>query len=83
MNDNYKFIAGLLLGALTGTALALYLNSEKGKQLLTDIQFDAASLKFDIDAGIDKVDESVQDMLSKARNLVSELEQKLGDAQPT
>ncbi len=81
MNDNHKFIAGLLLGALAGTALALYLNSEKGKQLLSDIQLDAASLKSDIDAGIDKVDESMQDMLSKARNLVTELEQKLGDTQ--
>ncbi len=83
MSDNHKFTAGLLLGALAGTALALYLNSEKGKQLLSDIQFDSASLKSDIDAGIDKVDESLQDMLSKARNLVTELEQKLGDAQTT
>lgn len=83
MNDNHKFTAGLLLGALAGTALALYLNSDKGKQLLSDFQFDSASLKSDIDAGIDKVDESVQDMLSKARNLVTELEQKLGEAQTT
>ncbi len=81
MNENHKFTAGLLLGALAGTALALYLNSEKGKQLLSDIQLDAASLKSDIDVGIDKVDESLQDMLSKARKLVIELEQKLGDTQ--
>jgi gas vesicle protein len=81
MNDNHKFIAGLLLGALAGTALALYLNSEKGKQLLNDIQLNASVLKSDIDAGIDKVDESLQDMLNKARNLVAELEQKLGDEQ--
>ncbi len=81
MSENNKFTAGLLLGALAGTALALYLNSEKGKQLLSDIQLDAASLKSDIDVGIDKVDESLQDMLSKARKLVTELEQKLGDTQ--
>jgi|688.fasta_scaffold90060_4 gas vesicle protein len=81
MNDNHKFIAGLLLGALAGTALALYLNSEKGKQLLSDIQLNASGLKSDLDAGIDKVDESLQDMLNKARNLVAELEQKLGDEQ--
>jgi gas vesicle protein len=81
MNDNHKFIAGLLLGALAGTALALYLNSEKGKQLLSDIQLNTSGLKSDLDAGIDKVDESLQDMLNKARNLVAELEQKLGDEQ--
>jgi hypothetical protein len=57
------------------------LNSEKGKQLLNDIQLNASVLKSDIDAGIDKVDESLQDMLNKARNLVAELEQKLGDEQ--
>ncbi len=83
MSENSKFTAGLLLGALAGTALALYLNSEKGKQLLSDIQLDAASLKSDIDVGIDKVDESLQEMLSKARKLVTELEQKLGDTQTT
>ena len=81
MNDNHKFNAGLLLGALVGAALVLYLNCEKGKQLLSDIQSDATTLKSDIDAGIDKVDESLQDMLSKARNLVTELEKKLEDAQ--
>ncbi|MEI6264131.1 MAG: YtxH domain-containing protein [Sphingobacteriia bacterium] len=83
MNENHKFTAGLLLGALAGTALALYLNSEKGKQLLSDIQLDAATLKSEIDTGIDKVDESLQEMLLKARKLVTELEQKLGDTQIT
>ena len=81
MSDNHKFVGGLLLGALAGTALTLYLNSEKGKQLLNDIQLDAASLQSDLDAGVEKIDESLQDMLSKARNLVAELEQKLRDAQ--
>lgn len=83
MNENHKFIAGLLLGALAGTALALYLNSEKGKQLLSNIQLDAASFKSNINSGIDKVDESVQEMLLNAQNLVAELEQKLRDAQTT
>ena len=81
MNDNYKFTAGLILGAFAGTALALYLSSEKGKELLNDIHSDAASLRSTLDAGIDKVDESLHDVLSRAKIFVAELEQKLEQTQ--
>ena len=41
MSENSKFISGLLLGALAGTALALYLNSEKGKELIANLNIEA------------------------------------------
>ena len=80
MNNDQKFISGLLLGVLAGTALAIYLNSEKGKQLLNDFQLDTVNLKEDVTESLDEAGESLQQVLAKAKQLVADLEQKLGEA---
>ncbi|MDP1845053.1 MAG: hypothetical protein Q8K64_16690 [Sediminibacterium sp.] len=77
MNNNHQFVAGLLLGALAGTALALYLNSDKGKQFLADFELDTANLKQDVNEHLDEAHESLQDVLAKAKQLVADLEQKM------
>ncbi|MBA4258917.1 MAG: hypothetical protein C0446_07120 [Chitinophaga sp.] len=77
MSENSKFISGLLLGALAGTALALYLNSEKGKELIANLNIEADHLKEDMHEGYDTAKEGVDELLTKARNLVKELEQKI------
>ncbi|MFY9463848.1 MAG: YtxH domain-containing protein [Sediminibacterium sp.] len=77
MSDNHKFISGLLLGALAGSALALYMNTEKGKQLVEELKSDASDIKDDFKAGIDTAEESLQQLLAKAKQLVSNLEEKL------
>ncbi|MDD2793548.1 MAG: YtxH domain-containing protein [Sediminibacterium sp.] len=79
MSDNHKFISGLLLGALAGSALALYMNTEKGKELADELKLSAADLKDDFKAGIDTAEESLQQLLAKAKQLVSDLEGKLKD----
>ncbi len=77
MINNNQFVAGLLLGALAGTALALYLNSDKGKQFLADMELDTENLKQEVNEHLDDVGESLQQVLSKAKKLVADLEQKL------
>lgn len=72
-----KFISGLLVGAVVGTALAIYLNSDKGKQLLADLKVDADDIKDEMKAGIVGVRESLHQLLSKAKQVVADLEQKL------
>ncbi|MFY8024893.1 MAG: YtxH domain-containing protein [Sediminibacterium sp.] len=80
MSENNKFISGLLLGALAGTALALYLNSDKGKELLASLNVEADHIKEEAQEGYGHVKESVDDLLVKAKNLVKELEQKIAEA---
>ena len=46
MGGNSKFLAGLVVGAAAGVAIALLLNSETGKEMIADIK-DAASKAFD------------------------------------
>jgi gas vesicle protein len=80
MSENSKFISGLLLGALAGTALALYLNSEKGKELLSNLNIEADHLKDNMQEGYGNAKEGVDELLTKAKNLVKELEQKIAEA---
>jgi len=42
MADNSKFLAGLIVGAAAGAAIALFLNTETGKEWMAGIK-DAAS----------------------------------------
>lgn len=80
MSENSKFISGLLLGALAGTALALYLNSEKGKELLSNLNIEADHLKDNMQEGYGNAKEGVDELLTKAKHLVKELEQKIAEA---
>jgi gas vesicle protein len=46
MGGNTKFLAGLIAGAAAGAAIAMFLNSEAGKEIIADIK-DAAGKAFD------------------------------------
>jgi gas vesicle protein len=45
MGGNSKFLAGLVVGAAAGAAIALLINSEAGKEIIADIK-DAAGKAF-------------------------------------
>ncbi|MDB5211193.1 MAG: hypothetical protein JWQ30_2020 [Sediminibacterium sp.] len=63
-----KFIAGVLLGAVAGTALVLFLNSEKGKELIKDLKEGAGKMQEDLS-------DLADDVLQKGRSFMDETEQ--------
>ena len=67
MSDG-KFIAGLLVGALAGTALVLFLNSEKGKAFINDLKEGAGKMQEDLGGFAD-------DLMQKGRSFMDETEQ--------
>ena len=78
MSDNHKFIAGLVLGAVAGAALILYLNGEKGKELLTDLKDGAGKAEDGLKATFSEFDEAINNLLEKGKLLLQDLEQKAG-----
>ncbi len=77
MKENHQFLTGLILGALAGSALVVYLNSNKGKQLLEDLTGKTEALTAAFKEDITNADESLQQMLAKAKQVVTDIEQQL------
>ena len=76
MSNNHKFIAGLVLGAVAGAALILYLNGEKGKELLTDLKEGAGKAEDELKATFSEFDEAINNLFEKGKLLLADLEQK-------
>lgn len=76
MTDNQKFMAGLLLGAVAGAALALFLKTEKGQELVNDVQEGADKVQEELKEKLHGFDTAVNDLLQKGKSFINDLEQK-------
>ncbi|MFT4022298.1 MAG: YtxH domain-containing protein [Flavihumibacter sp.] len=65
MNNNTKFLTGLLVGVAAGAAIGYFLSTDKGKEILDDIR-SAAS-----DAG-----EEVKNAFAKGKKWAEDVEEK-------
>lgn len=72
MSGLNKFIAGVILGAAAGAAVALFLQTEKGKQVMNDVK-DAAA-----DAG-----EKIKSKLKQFGDNVDEFMNNESDTSPS
>jgi gas vesicle protein len=81
MEGNQKFFSGVLVGALAGAALVIFLKSELGKRILSDLELKAMDLEEEMQTGLESAEEKIQSMLAKAKLWVEELEHKLAETQ--
>lgn len=68
MNNNTKFIAGILIGAAAGAAVAYLLTSDKGKDLMNSVKDYA-----------DKATDEVSNLWSKGKETIKEKKDKYTD----
>ena len=80
MTDNQKFLSGLLLGAAAGAALALFLNSEKGKEIINNAKSSAEKLEDDLQNKWEEFDMVINDLLQKGKSFIDELQQKTNES---
>ena len=80
MNNNQKFIAGLLLGAVAGAALALFLNSDQAKELISDVKDGADKMQEGLQDKLQEFDIAVNELLEKGKSFVNDLEKKAGQS---
>ena len=74
MNNNQKFWTGVIVGATAGAALALLLNSEKGKEVLADAKETADKLGKDIKSKLENLDKEFKSLMNKGKAVANDLE---------
>jgi len=74
MKDNSKLIFGLLLGAIAGAAIAVFVNSEKGQEIIDEIKDATGKAEKDFRKTIDKF----EDKIMKGKEFAMDLEKKAG-----
>ncbi|MDE1193331.1 MAG: YtxH domain-containing protein [Arachidicoccus sp.] len=76
MKNNQKFLSGLLLGAAVGAVAAVFLQGEKGQELLSTAKKGIKDAASDLKNGIENIDNTFENWISKGRNLIAELKNK-------
>jgi len=79
MNNNQKFWSGLILGAAAGAAIALLLNTDKGKEVLADAKDSAEKMGNDLKSKLEHLDKELKSLLEKGKEIASELENKVAE----
>lgn len=76
MTNGQKFLGGIMLGVAAGVAIALFINSDKGKELLADVS-DAASDK--LKSKYSEYEDQVKDFIKKGKSFLKDMEGKAKD----
>lgn len=77
MAQNNHFLTGLLLGAAAGVAIALFLQSEKGKELMQDAREGASDLEAALQDKLQSFDTALNDILDKGKAMMDAMEDNI------
>jgi gas vesicle protein len=75
MTDNQKFLSGLALGAAAGAAIAILLQTDKGKDMLNNIKDFASSAGDKVKDGLNGLTDEVSELWGKGKNKAEEWNQ--------
>ena len=79
MLGNSKFIAGLLVGAAAGAAIALLLNSEKGKEIIDDLKAAAGKAGDELKDAASRLETELSAIVEKGKEYAENLGQQVKD----
>jgi gas vesicle protein len=82
MGGNSKFLAGILLGAAAGAAIALFLNTEKGKEIMEDIKDAAGKAGDNIKDAAKKFGDEVASVVEKGKGYAGSFGEKADEYAP-
>ena len=88
--SNSKFVAGLILGVAAGTFIALFANSDKGKDLWDDVNDKGQDFWDDVKDKADNwgdkakskygdTSDEISDLIAKGKKYIAKLEKKAKD----
>ena len=79
MNTAQKFLGGIMLGVAAGVAIALFLNSDKGKEMLSDVTDAAGDAKDNLQIKFSDFEKQAKDLLKKGKSFIEDIEGKVKD----
>ncbi len=74
MNGGEKFIAGLIVGAAAGAAMAMFLQTDKGKEWMDNVKDAAGDAQENLKSKLQKLDEEFSALVKKGKQFVEDLE---------
>ncbi len=80
MGGNSKFLAGLVIGAAAGAAIAVFLNTEKGKELMADLKSAAGKAGDDLKEAARRFGDELDEVVEKGKEYADNLGQKMKNA---
>lgn len=81
MNDKEKFITGLILGGLAGAAITLFLSSNKGKEMMSDLKDRSDDLQDNVKEKVAEFETAMETLLDKARKVSEQFTAPSGSSQ--
>jgi gas vesicle protein len=90
MTTGQKFLGGIILGVAAGVTLALFINSDKGKELISDISDATGDAAEKLKGRVNHLTGNLKDKLSdmedewkglikKGKSIITDLENKAND----
>jgi gas vesicle protein len=80
MTDNQRFLSGLALGAAAGAAIAILLQSDKGKEMLDNIKDFASNAGDKVKDGLSGLTDEVSELWSKGKSTTEDVNQTAQNA---
>jgi len=77
MTTGQKFLGGIMLGVAAGVAIALFINSDKGKEIIADVSDAAGGAKDNLKSKLGDFEDQMKDLLKKGKAFVSDIESKV------
>ncbi|HEY2726137.1 MAG TPA: YtxH domain-containing protein [Parafilimonas sp.] len=79
MNAAQKFLGGIMLGVAAGVAIALFINSDKGKKIISDVTDAAGDATDNLKNRFSEFEKQAKDLLQKGKTFVDDIEGKVKD----
>lgn len=79
MSTGQKFLGGIMLGVAAGVAIALFINSDKGKEMLSDVSDAAGDAKDNLKSKFSDFESQAKNLLKKGKSFLDDIEGKVKD----
>ncbi len=79
MNTAQKFLGGIILGVAAGVAIALFINSDKGKDFISDVSDAAGDASDNLKNKFSDYQSQMKDLLKKGKTFIDDIESKVKD----